>query len=51
MFLLEIFSEIQKIIPKSALVLIGDGPLHEKIREKTRVLKNEDAVLLGIKGM
>lgn len=49
-FLLEIFSEIQKIIPKSALVLIGGGPLHEKIREKTRVLKNEDAVLfLGIK--
>lgn len=48
-FLVGIFYEIQKINPDSVLLLVGDGPLHEEIVEKTRQLKiNHKVIFAGI---
>lgn len=37
-FLLNVFSEIQKIIPESKLLLIGVGELTDSIKEKAKIL-------------
>lgn len=34
MFLLDVFAEIYKTIPKSKLILIGEGHLKEAIQQK-----------------
>ncbi len=47
LFLLDIFYEIQKIAPDSVLLLIGDGPLHEKIVKKIENLGLKDKVILS----
>lgn len=49
-FLIEIFKEVKKNIPESKLLLIGIGPLENKLKEKVKRLNLEDSVLfLGIK--
>ena len=40
-FLLEIFAEIQKLNPDSILLMAGEGPLLESIKDKARNLKIE----------
>lgn len=45
MFLLDVFYEIQKRKPDSVLLLIGDGPLHEKITERAKALGVEAKVV------
>ena len=36
-FLLDVFAQIQKKIPASRLLLVGEGGLMESVREKARV--------------
>ncbi|NHC43072.1 glycosyltransferase family 1 protein [Bacillus sp. MM2020_1] len=49
-YLLDIFSEVNKEIPNSFLILVGDGELRPEIETKIRDLKLEDKVqLLGIR--
>lgn len=48
-FLIDIFNEVVKIHSDTKLLLIGDGPLEEKIVEKVKKLKLNDKVLfLGL---
>lgn len=48
-FLIDIFFEIQKKRPDSVLLLIGDGPLHQEMVEKTRTLKiNHKVIFAGV---
>ena len=44
-FLLEIFYEILKIHKKSKLLLVGNGPLENKLKEKVKKLNIEDNVI------
>ena len=44
-FLIDIFYEIQKIQKNSILILIGEGDLQEKIKEKTKKLNISNKVL------
>lgn len=44
-YIIDIFYELQKIKPKSVLMLIGIGNLQEKIRNKVRSLNIEDKVI------
>ena len=46
MFLLDIFHEIQKIIP-AKLLIVGDGNLRSAIEEKIRKLELEEKVILA----
>ena len=39
MFLLDVFAEIYKTIPKSKLILIGEGHLKEAIQQKNKHFK------------
>ncbi len=49
-FLVDIFNEILKYKKNSVLLLIGEGPLEEKTKEKVKNLKIEDKVkFLGIR--
>lgn len=49
-FLIEIFKEVKKNIPESRLLLIGIGPLENKLKEKVKRLNLENSVLfLGLK--
>lgn len=49
-FLIDIFYEYQKLNPKSKLVLIGDGPLKQTIKEKVKKYNINDKVLfLGVR--
>ena len=43
---IDVFKKIQQKIPKAKLILIGDGPLREKIEEKIRNLKLQESVIL-----
>lgn len=43
-FLIDIFSEIHKENEKSILLLVGQGPLENKIKEKVKLLGIEDSV-------
>lgn len=43
-FVVDIFDEIQKELPQSVLVLIGDGPLKEQIQRKVESLSLTDKV-------
>ena len=44
-FLIEIFYETQKILPNSALLLIGEGPLMKSVKEQAISLGLEDKVI------
>lgn len=44
-FLIDIFFEIQKTKPDSILLLIGDGPLAERIKNKTERLRISDKII------
>ena len=44
-FLLDIFSEVKKRRPDSVLLLVGEGTLEAKVREKVRQLELDDSVL------
>lgn len=49
-FLLEIFSEYLKLDKKAVLLLVGDGPLFDKIMEKAKALGISDSVrFLGVR--
>lgn len=43
-FVVDVFNEIQKELPQSVLVLIGDGPLKEQIQYKVESLSLADKV-------
>lgn len=48
LFLLEVFSEVIRLIPDATLDWVGEGLLEDEVRAKIRELKLEDAVrLLG----
>lgn len=44
-FLLDVFSEVIKKIPNSMLLLAGDGPLFQEIKEKADMLGIQDKIL------
>jgi glycosyltransferase involved in cell wall biosynthesis len=46
-FLLEIFRELLKMEPQAVLLLIGSGPLEEKIRLKAKEMHIDDAVIFS----
>lgn len=46
-FLLKIFEDIKKINPNSVLLLIGDGELQEKIKQKVKELGLETSVIFA----
>ena len=46
MFLVDVFAEIQKINPKSWLLLIGDGVAHAQVAEKVREMKLQNKVIM-----
>lgn len=49
-FLIDVFNELLKTKPKSKLILIGEGELQDKIKNKVKELKIEDNVLfLGVR--
>lgn len=49
-FLVDIFSEIHKYNNDSILILVGEGPLQEKIKEKVNYLNlNESVKFLGVR--
>ena len=48
-FLLEIFGEILKIRPDSVLLLIGEGPLEENIKQKAKEFPKGTIKFLGIR--
>ena len=43
-FLIDAFYKVQEKIENSCLLLVGEGPLEEKIKEKAKMLKIEDKV-------
>lgn len=45
-FLIEIFNEIKKIKKNSKLIIIGSGPLEDEIKDKIKLMKLEQDVLL-----
>lgn len=49
-FLIDVFNEVYKENNNSVLLLVGDGPLEEQIKQKVKKLNLEDAVyFLGIR--
>lgn len=46
-FLIDVFDEVHKQNPKAKLLLLGDGPLQEKIREKVVTLNLADTVIFA----
>lgn len=47
-FLIEVFNEVHKENPNSKLILVGEGPLLENIKEKVKKLGlNDDVLFLG----
>ena len=44
-FLIDIFYKTQKTLPNSALLLIGEGPLMESVKEQARLLGLKDKVI------
>lgn len=46
LFLLDIFKEVNRIIPDSKLMIVGSGTLRDAIDEKTNVLKLHDSVIM-----
>ena len=46
-FLVDVFYEVQKERPNSVLLLIGDGPLLEEIKEKIKRLGIQDKVIFA----
>ena len=46
-FLIDVFSEVHKQKPNAKLLLLGDGPLQEKIREKTEILGIAESVIFA----
>lgn len=44
-FLIDIFNEVHKINPNSVLLLAGQGPLQEEIKEKVNYLKLSNSVI------
>lgn len=49
-FLIELFKEVKKNIPESKLLLIGTGPLEDKLKLKVKEMKLEkDILFLGLK--
>lgn len=46
-FLIDVFSEVHKQKPNAKLLLLGDGPLQEKIREKTEILDIAESVVFA----
>ena len=46
-FLLEIFRELLSMEPKAVLLLIGSGPLEEKMRLKAKEMHIDDAVIFS----
>ncbi|GAA0427117.1 glycosyltransferase family 1 protein [Virgibacillus salarius] len=50
LYLLELFKEIQREIPNTVLLLVGDGPLKSKVKKRISELNLESHVrLLGIR--
>ncbi len=50
MFLLETFADFNKQVPNSKLILVGDGPLRNKITEKIKELDiQQHVILLGVR--
>lgn len=50
-YLLNVFAELSKRVPKAVLLLIGDGVLKDNIEEKIKSLNLvEKVVLLGVRG-
>lgn len=46
-FLIDVFSEVHKQKPNAKLLLLGDGPLQEKIRHKTEILGIAESVIFA----
>lgn len=46
-FLIDLFSELLKQVPNAKLLLLGDGPLQEKIRQKARFLGLEQLIVFA----
>lgn len=46
-FLIDVFSEVLKQKPNAKLLLLGDGPLQEKIREKTEIFGIAESVIFA----
>lgn len=44
-FLIDIFNQLHNQIPNTSLMLIGQGPLQNEIKEKVKKLKIDDSVL------
>lgn len=50
MFLIDIFNEVHKCMPKSSLVLVGDGDLKQKVRERVQKYGLDgDVLFLGLR--
>ncbi|MGV3488743.1 MAG: glycosyltransferase family 1 protein [Tuberibacillus sp.] len=48
-FIIEVFSKVYDIIPRSVLVLVGDGPMKEEIKKRVNAMGLHDKVLfLGV---
>jgi glycosyltransferase involved in cell wall biosynthesis len=47
LFLIDIFNEYLKINPDAALLLVGDGPLHNKLRDKVKKYALGDRVIFA----
>lgn len=46
-FLIDIFSEVHKQKPNAKLLLLGDGPLQKKIRQKVEILDIAESVVFA----
>ena len=46
-FLIDVFSEVRLQKPNAKLLLLGDGPLQEKIRQKTEILGIAESVIFA----
>ena len=46
-FLIDVFSEVHKQKPNAKLLLLGDGPLQEKVQKKVGALELTDSVLFA----
>jgi len=48
-FLIDVFYELQKLQPNAVLLLLGDGPLHEELVNKSRQLMiNHKVIFAGV---
>lgn len=49
-FIIDVFDKIKKLWPEARLLLVGDGPLFDEIKEKVNSLGLEDSVVFtGVK--